>query len=182
MGRQKKMWAWVAGVLGALFMLLIVASLAVPRLVNLSPVKEKILADVSQAVGGDVGCEGVALSLLPRPKVLVHHGTITIPGKLVGSVGSLAIYPSILPLLQADVRLSKLLLESPAVTVTIPKGLTEGKGREEGASPATPEQKLAPLLEAVSSSAPGLVVHVKNGALNLFQDEKALFSLGRIDA
>jgi len=181
-GRQRKIWGWGAGGLGALFFLLIVIALALPKLINLSPVKEKILANISRAVGGDVACEGVALSLLPRPRVLIHEGSISIPERLAGSVASVTVYPKILPLFTADLRLAKLLVEGPAITVTIPEGLTEGKERKEGASPATFEQKMAPLLEVVSSSAPGLVVQVKNGILNVLEDKKSLFSLRSIDA
>lgn len=171
----------MAGGLGALFFLFIVVALALPKLINLSPVREKILANISQAVGGEVACGKVALSLLPRPKVLIHEGSISIPARLAGSVESITVYPRVLPLLRADVRPAKLLLEGPALRVTIPQSLQKHReGQKEGSGP-TLEEKMAAPLAVIASKAPGIVVQLKRGTLNLRQEDQSLLSLQDVD-
>ncbi|MDY6990406.1 MAG: AsmA-like C-terminal domain-containing protein [Thermodesulfobacteriota bacterium] len=181
MDRQKKIWGWIAGGLGALFVLLVVVALALPRFINLSPVKEKILVNISQAVGGEVACERVALSLLPRPRVLVHEGSISIPGRLAGSVEAVTVYPKILPLLRADLRLAKLLLEGPALTLRIPEKLQENRERQKEGPGPTLEQKMASPLAVIASKAPGLVVQVRRGTLDLRQGDQSVLSLDDVD-
>ena len=54
MSKRKKIAIWVMGVIGALLVLLLVLMLLLPRIINLEPIKQKIIARISQEVGGEV--------------------------------------------------------------------------------------------------------------------------------
>jgi len=160
-----------------LLILLLALALILPGMVDLAPMKEKVLADIAQTVGGDVDCEGVRLSVFPRPRVLVHGGRLSVPGQLMGEVESVAVYPKILPLLTAKVRLAKVLLEAPAFTVNLPERLQESKERQEESPPATVDEKMASVFAVIASKAPGLAVEVKKGILNIDQENQSLLTL-----
>jgi hypothetical protein len=96
--RHKKILFWVIGGIGILLALLLLFMLLLPKLVNLEPMKEKILATISQQVGGDVEFQRVDLLFFPRPRVVIHQGNLSIPGKVTGTLESLTMYPKILPL------------------------------------------------------------------------------------
>ncbi|MBW2174474.1 MAG: hypothetical protein JRF64_07525, partial [Deltaproteobacteria bacterium] len=61
MSRRKKIYLWVGGSIGVLFILLLALMLLLPRLINLETLREKIIADVSQTVGGVVEFEKIDL-------------------------------------------------------------------------------------------------------------------------
>ena len=97
MPKLKKKTRWLVGGLGVVLVLLLVAILVAPRLVNLEPVKEKLLAQASKAVGGKVECQRVELSFLPLPHVVIRNGSLSIPGTVSGNLKSLTVYPEIYP-------------------------------------------------------------------------------------
>ena len=73
MEKRKRKTRWIWGGLGILIALLLVVLLVLPKLINLEPVKEKLLAQASKAVGGQVECQRVELSFLPIPRVVVQR-------------------------------------------------------------------------------------------------------------
>ena len=54
MSKRKKIFLWIMGGLGAFLLLLFIAILLAPRLINLESIREKILATASEKVGGEV--------------------------------------------------------------------------------------------------------------------------------
>jgi len=149
----------------------------IPRLINLQPIRDKILADVSQAVGGEVTCQTVELAFRPLPCVLVREGSLSVPEKLSGNMKCLRVYPKILPLLVGDVKVSSLRVEGPALTIRLLERKKEDQEKTKPLSAEIIEQRMASLLDSVASKAPGLVVLVKNGSLNLFQGSQPVLSL-----
>ena len=106
MSRRKKIILWAGGALGIVLVLLLILILLLPRLINIEPVRERILATISQTVGGKVELQQVDLSFFPRPRVVVHKASLSIPGKVAGTLESATIYPEILPLFRGRVRIT----------------------------------------------------------------------------
>lgn len=186
MGKQKKITFWVITGLGTLLVLLLVLVLVLPRLIDLTPVKENILADISRTVGGEVKCQRVDLSFFPRPRVVVHQLILSVPEKLTGNVESVTVYPEILPLLMVKVRLAMLQVEAPTLTINLTerkvKNKVKNKERPKASSTATIEQKMAPVLALLASKAPDLVVEVENGRLSLSQEKQSVLAFKDIHA
>ena len=121
MSRRKKRSRWIMGGVATFLVLLLAFVLLLPELINLEPVKERILADISQKVGGQVECERVDFSLLPRPRLVVYQGTITLAEKGTGRFESLTIYPEMLPLFLGKVLPHELRIQAADATIHLPQ-------------------------------------------------------------
>jgi hypothetical protein len=175
MSRQKKISLWAMAVIGSLLVLLFIFLLLLPRLVNLEPINEKIVAAISQKVGGQLEFQRIDLSFFPRPRVMIHQGSVSIPGKVAGTLESLTIYPKILPLLRGRVRMGMVHIEAPDLKMDLPEE-PEGKKEEPKAfSFATIEENVGPVLGLMALKAPGLIVVVERGRLNLSEENKPVF-------
>ncbi len=182
MSRRKKTYLWVAGSVGFFLILLLALMLLLPRLINLEPLREKILADVSQTVGGVVEFEKIDLSFFPRPHVVIHQASLSVPGKASGTLESLGFYPKILPLLTAKLHVARLQVKAPHFKIRLPDGPEKkGKGRE-AFSLEVVKEKVASGLAVATLKAPGLVVVVVNGRLDFLRKDKSAFQFRDIRA
>jgi hypothetical protein len=98
MNKRRKIFLWIMGGVGAFLLLLFIAMLLAPRLINLEPIREKVLAIASEKVGGEVRFQKVDLSFFPLPHAVVQQASISIPDKVSGTLESLAVYVKIIPL------------------------------------------------------------------------------------
>ncbi|MGD9034837.1 MAG: AsmA family protein, partial [Desulfobacteraceae bacterium] len=182
MTKRKKIFRiFIMGV-GAFLLLLFIAMLLAPRLINLEPIREKFLATASEKVGGEVRFQKVDLSFFPLPHAVVQQASISIPDKASGTLESLAVYVKIIPLFKGKLQITEVQAESPEFKVVLPKK-AEKKPEEEVPSlslglPAFAGQILVPLKLEV----PNLEVEIKNGRLELSQDDQPLFFFQDIDA
>ena len=182
MSRYKKISLWVIGGIGILLVLLLLFILLLPKLINLEPMRKKILATVSQKVGAAVEFQRVGLSFFPRPRVVIHQGSVSIPGKVTGTLESLTIYPEILPLLTGNVQIALLQVEAPDFKMNLPEGPEKKKERLKALSFATIEEKVAPVLALIALKSQGLVVVVEKGSLNLSDKNTSVFRFQDIHA
>jgi hypothetical protein len=182
MSKRKKILRILIVTIGGLLVLLLAVQFIVPRLINLEPVKEKILASASQKVGGEVKCERVGLSLFPYPHAVIDQVSLSIPGKVSGSLDTLDVYLQFLPLLRGKIKLEEVTLKSPEFKVALPKKATKKPEKELPETsldiPAISSQILVPLILEV----PNLEVEIENGKLDLSQEDETLFSFESIVA
>jgi len=127
MDKNKKKIIWFVGGASALLLLLLV----LPKLINLAPIKQKILANVSRTVGGDVVCQQIDLSLFPRPYVKIYQGRLSIPEKITGNVRSLEVYLKIWPLFKGQFRFSHIRVEAPDFKIDFPEQLEKREDTRE---------------------------------------------------
>ncbi len=179
--KPKKTLLWVIGRLAAFLALFLALMAILPRFINLTPIRERMLANISRAVGGKVNCQRVGLAFLPRPQVLIDGGSVSVPGKVRGHMESLTIYPRILPLLTADVKVAAIEVEAPNFTIEVPRRRQQEERSRKTNSSDSIERKIVDVLDAVVSKAPGLVVLVQNGSLHLFQESQSVVSLDDIN-
>ena len=138
------------------------------------------MARVSEEVGGELKYRSIDLSFFPRPRVMIRHASLSIPGKAAGTLESLKIYPSILPLLMGNVRIGMLRVDAPEFIVVLPERPPGKEVREGAFSPATIQESIAPALALMASKAPGLVFIVNDGRLALTSESKPVFWFGDI--
>jgi hypothetical protein len=175
MSKRKKTSLWVIGAVGALLLLLLLFLLLLPSFISLEPVREKIRAAISQKVKGDVEYEELDLSFLPRPRVVFHKGSLSIPGKVAGTLESLTVYPKILPLLRGRVGISMLRVEAPEFTMELSERPEEKGERPQPFSLATIEKTVAPVLGLVALEVPGLTLVVDKGRLDLSRKDVSVY-------
>jgi len=168
------------GAIAVLFVLLLILILLLPRIINLEPIRQKIIARVSEEVGGELEYGSIDLSFFPRPRVIIHHASLSIPGKVAGTLESLKIYPRILPLLRGRVRIALVRVNAPQFKMALPTPPDEREEKPRTFSPATIEKTVAPTVALMASKAPGLVVMVNDGRLTLASENKPVFWFGDI--
>ena len=182
MNKRKRIIIWIVGGLGAFLLLLFIAMLLAPRLINLESIREKILATASEKVGGEVRFEKVDLSFFPLPHAVVEQASISIPDKVSGTLESLAVYVKIMPLFKGKLQITEVQANSPLFKVKLPKKAAKKSEKEVPSLslslPAFSGQILVPLILEV----PDLEVEIKKGKLELSQDDQPLFSFQDIDA
>jgi hypothetical protein len=172
--RRKKAFLWIMGILGSLSILLAVILLLLPFLVNLEPVKHRILAHISREIGGEAQFHKLAIALFPRPRVVIQEAGIAIPGKIRVAVEGLTLVPQILPLLTGKAIISFLQAQAPTVTMELP---AQGPEKEEplGLSSRRIADSLRSLLVFMESKAPGLTLLVEKGRLTLTKGRQPVF-------
>ncbi len=181
MTRRKKIFRIAITVVGAFLILLLAIQFIVPRLINLESVKGEILASASERVGGEVKCQKIGLSFFLYPHAVMEWVTLSIPGKVSGSIEALGVYAKFLPLLKGKLQIAEVNLRSPQFKVVLPKKSAKKPEREVPAPsldiPSLASQVLVPLI----LEAPNLEVEIENGKLELSKDDEALFFFQDID-
>jgi hypothetical protein len=172
--RMKKVFIWMIGILGFLSILLIVMLLLLPFLVNLEPVKHKILAHISEEIGGEAQFHKVAIVFLPRPRVVIQEAKIGIPDNITIAMERLTIVPQLIPLLRGNVRISLLQAQAPTLTMELP---AQRPKKEEplGLSPQMIADSLRPLVGLMESKAPQLTILVEKGRFTLTKSYERVF-------
>ena len=150
MSKRKKIFRILLVCIGVILVLLLAVQLIVPKLINLESIKGKILASASEKVGGEVRCQEIELSLFPYPHVVIDQVSVSIPGKVTGSLDALGVYAKFLPLLRGKLQIAEVNLESPEFKVALPKKATKKSEKELPAPsldiPAISAQILTPLI------------------------------------
>lgn len=135
MSKRRKIALWVTGTVGCLLVLLLALILLLPHLINLEPIRQKIQATVSQKVEGELEFQRIALSFLPRPHVVIHQTSLSIPGKVSGTLESLGVRPRILPLLRGKLRIAKVQIERPDFKMSLPGNPCQKDGENKACRP-----------------------------------------------
>ncbi|MCJ7595116.1 MAG: AsmA family protein, partial [Desulfobacterales bacterium] len=177
MRKLKKISLWVMGITGALLVLFL---LFAPRVINLEPIRGRVVSALSKEVGGEVTFERVRLSFFPRPSVEIQKARLSVPGKIQGTLTSVTVYPRILPLLKGQIQISKVRVAEPQFRIPLPAG-AEGKEESPAAGTLPDIQRLmAPLLAPAAIGAPDLRFEMKKGRLDLYRDDRTVFSFSDI--
>jgi hypothetical protein len=170
---RKKITFWIIGTLLALFLALF---LLFPVLVNLDPIKKRVVARISEEVEGKVTFQRLDLSLFPRPHALIAQGVVFVPERANGTFETLKLYPKILPLLIGRLGLAEILVEQPDFKVIFPTRLeTEGETHTSPLSEKI-EKSLMPLLAPLAVKAPHLTIRIENGRVGFSGERESSLS------
>jgi len=172
--RQKKKFSYFAIATGIIIIFLLTLVLLSPRFINVEAVKEKIVASVSQKLKGNVDVQKVDISFFPRPHVIIHQARLSLRGKTRGTIESLRVYPEILPLLGGKVRIAKIHAESPEFSLSIPE--------DELLPKAETGKKDLTILKDLPLDVSDLVIVIKKGKLDLYENNQILLPLQNIDS
>lgn len=184
MSRQKKILLWTIGTIGTLSILLLGLFLLLPTLINLEVLRERIEANVSKKAGAKLNFQELELDFFPRPYALIRQASLSIPEKADGTLESLKVYPKIIPLLIGKFRVSELQVKAPDFKVQLPER-PQKKGqqdKEKAFSWEAAREKVASGLALATLKAPGLVVVVENGRMELFEKKASVFQFEAIHA
>jgi hypothetical protein len=162
--KKRKLLLWLGWLTGIVLVLATILSVLASRYINSEPAQNNIREVVTQQLGEMVTYQRAYLSLFPRPGLAFSQVVITIPQTTAISAQSASIYPELLPLLIGKVRLAKLKLEAPDITINIP----EKSEKEKQAKPASFNETVADIdsvLASIRTAVPGLVCVLHRGKL-----------------
>jgi len=182
MSKHKKISLWVIKGAAAFLVLLLAFLLLLPKLINLEPIRERILADLSEKVGCEIRYQRANLSFLPRPHMVIYQGSLSISENISGIINSLTVYPEILPLLTGKLRITSILVEGPDFKVRLPKTSLKDQKRQKTISLKAVEEKMAPFLAPLAMDVPSPIVSVEGGKLELSEGNQMSFSFRDIQA
>jgi hypothetical protein len=180
--RNKRPFYWIIVGLEVLLVLVLIFLLLAPKLINLESFRQKAIAGFHEKTGGRIDYQRVDLSFFPRPCVVIYEAKISVPEKGKGRIESISIYPRILSLLKGRVRITKVLVDAPDFTISLPE-------RPDKEVVSRPEERtgalegiLGAMLSPLSLEAPDLIFLIERGTLTLLQEEKPAFSFTGLSA
>jgi hypothetical protein len=185
MRKYIRIFFWV---IGFFLIILITLNFLASRFINKESIREKVQATVSEKISGEVDFNRADLSIFPFTHVVIHQGEFSIPEKATGSFESVSVRPKILYLLIGKVRIAKISVTAPDITMRLPekspqKAKVRDKGEKDKDDPLTVlKEHLISLLAPLSADAPDLVVSVENGTLDIAEKEDSLFRFQDIEA
>jgi hypothetical protein len=182
MNKPAKISLWTIGSLMALVIFLSVLMVLSAWVINRESIKNKIQAEISQALNGKVEFQRLDVSFFPKPKLTIHQGNFSVPGTAHGTLSSLTVSIKILPLLIGKFQNAGIDINSPDVKIVL--GSPPGK-KEGDLKPAlieNIEEKIGYTLRFLSEKAPGFAISVKNGRLNFIEDKMGGFKFQDINA
>ncbi|MEA2039313.1 MAG: AsmA-like C-terminal domain-containing protein [Thermodesulfobacteriota bacterium] len=180
MGRRKKIYVLISGCVGVLFLILIAFILFAPKIINSQSMKDKILTDLSARTGGQAKLAGIDLSFFPLPHVVIHQGSLVIPGKVSAAVGSITVYPRIWPLITGKLQIAQLRVQKPHVKIQLPATQKRQKGIPIPFPQRDFEKELARALGPIATQTEGLAFQIANGRIDLVKEETSLFWFSEI--
>ena len=175
--KHKKILLGLSGSLAILLLLLVGLILLLPYLINLEPVKERILAILFRQVGGKVEYQRLDLSFFPQPRVNVQQVRISIPEKAEGTLKSIQVYPKLLEMLKGTLRIATIRVESPDFIIRLP----EGREKPKEAKKRTALEEVEEIIARASGIVPEMEVMIKDGRFKILRGPRFLLSFSDLD-
>jgi hypothetical protein len=133
--------------------------------IKTAPIENKIRSLLATYAGDAVTIQGIDLTLLPRPGIIVHSVGIAFPGAVTGKLDSVHLYPELLQLLLGRIRIAKVQLVQPDLALELTEHRERMPKKNGRMSPDVQRAKIASVIASIRSFAPELVVELDNGRL-----------------
>jgi hypothetical protein len=181
MRKRKKIVLWIMGSLLVVVLLAGGFVLLLPRLIDMEPIKERILTKLSQEVGGQVTYESFDLSYFPQPYVVIHQASLSVPGIVAGKLESVEIYPALSALFRGKLHISTILMSSPDFSINI-QGAPKKTGEARAPRPLEETGRILSEISAViASNFPDLTVIIEDGRFDLQRKSKPFLSFSGVN-
>ena len=164
MSKKRKILLWIGCVAVIALVLAAIGIGLATRYINSEPAQNNIRKIVTTKLGKLVTYQRAYLSIFPRPGLAFSQVVITIPQAAAISAQSASIYPELLSLLTGSVKIAKLKLEAPDITIDIP----EKSAQEKQAKPSSFKKTVTGIdsvIASIRSTLPNLVFVLRRGKL-----------------
>jgi len=178
MKARRKLLLFVLGAAGLVAVILSSIAFLVPRLVNVAAVKSRVLSELEKQAGVRLSFDRAEFVFFPRPRLSLEGVSLSIPGRVEGTVKRLDADISPLALLRNRVPIGSLLAVAPELRVRIP----EREKTEKPLSLEEVEKGFASLLASLRQKMPGAAVTIRNGRLELSDGGGPIVSLRDLEA
>ena len=182
MNKSKKIFLQTIRGIGILLVVLLIFILVSPMLINLESVKEKILAHLSEKTEGGLLYKKIDILYFPRPHAIIYQASLSIPGNIKGKLAYLKVYPAIFPLFKGNVQIARLRIKTPDLELRLPYSQKKNKEKQNAFSIQPVKKILSSILEYPLLKLSGTVIHIQNGSLNIYDENRIAFQFQNIDA
>ena len=181
MKKLKSILVWLVGSVAVLVILLLIAVLVSPLLLNMGQVKDRLINLVSEQLGGQLTYKKIDILFLPRPHAIIHQVKVTVRTDYHGSIASLKAFPRMIPLINGQVQLSSIHVHRPSFRLALnPEQF--GDGHPVFDSPNEIRRHLARILESNKWFDADISVRLSEGQLQLFVADRLRFRFDDINA
>ncbi len=180
--RRSRLRLWLSAVLGAVLLIALLFPVLAPRIIDLSSVRARIEARLSEAIGGTVAFDWLDVRILPRPRVKVANLRMSVPGRFQGTAVTLSVYPKILPLFVGKLRASKVTVEAPEVAVRLSAPPAQEPRAKRPDTLAALKRSLAEAGSRLAALAPNLTIVIDRGRAVVSTARHPPVTIERLDA
>jgi len=157
----RRIVAWLAGLIGLAVVLLLLAALLLPRVLDSHTVRERIRAFVLSKADADLAISKIDLTWFPRPAVTLRGISVSFGTQVTGTIQAITARPSVAGLLRRKFDVSHVELSGFALSLALP-------GEKEKALDIDAiEGQLRALLTSLAAQAPRLIVLVSDSSVEL---------------
>lgn len=171
---------------GVVMVLLFSAVMVAHLMANRALVHEALTAMAARAAGAELDYDRLDVSLLPIPHLEVIQMRLARKGAFAVRAARLSAYPAILPALTGQVRIRRLVLETPNIRILQPKPAADESGAAATGSVADSLRPPADLLAAsfgiLAEVTPGTRWHIQNGRVTLVPVDAPNLIVDAVDA
>ena len=181
MSKKRKLLLWFGWLAGIVLVLTTILLLLLSRYINSEPAQKKIRVIVTKQLGELVTYKRAYLSIFPRPGLAFSQVIIIIPEAAAISAQSASIYPELLPLFIGEVRIAKLQVEKPDITINIP----EKSGKKKQAKPSSFKETVSDInsvIASIRSAVPGLVCVLDQGRILVREAKRDVITVQDLNA
>lgn len=151
--------------------------LALPYFISSESLRAKLLATIQEQTGGQVYYQQAELSLLPRLSITINQVEIDFADQVQGRVASIQVCPDFWPLLTGQIRLGRLVLDSPEIDLNLPQADSDEDQQATTVPLEGLKSQLDQSLESLTSFAPDLTLLIENGSLALRKGNTAFSTI-----
>src|SRR5215467_3097007 len=157
----RRIVAWLAGLIGLAVVLLLLAALLLPRVLDSHTVRERFRAFVLSKADADLAISKIDLTWFPRPAVTLRGISVSFGTQVTGTIQAITARPSVAGLLRRKFDVSHVELSGFALSLALP-------GEKEKALDIDAiEGQLRALLTSLAAQAPRLIVLVSDSSVEL---------------
>jgi len=175
---RKKIILWG---FGSLFILLLAIVLILPTFIDSSSLKKKIQVAVSQKNIGKIDYENAYLSIIPLPHLSIEKIKFSAHERLRADVETLDVYPELLSLFRGQLRVSKVLLDTPELTAVLSDEPPEKNDSEKKISQKNLSQRLTDAVAPLAGYSSGLTISIEQGSIRLNEGDKQTIEITDLD-
>jgi hypothetical protein len=182
MNKTKKIFLQITRGIGILLVVLLLFILISPMFINLDSVKGKILTHLSEKTEGGLLYDKIDILYFPRPHAIIYQASLSIPGNIKGKLAYLKVYPAIFPLFKGNVQIARLRIKTPDLELRLPYRQKEKYEKQNAFSMPPVKKILSSILKYPQLNLSGTVIHIQNGRLKIYDENRIAFQFQNINA
>jgi hypothetical protein len=174
MDKTNKKYYWIIGGSGFFLTLVLAVFIITPMLVDSDWLKEKIQAELTSQMDGEISFQTAELNFFPLPNIDIGNLSTELPGLAAATVSSLEVYPALLPLLTGKVQIDEVQFNQPELSILLPDRSERKKPDRDVRYTDWLEYTSTQLLSLVKVI-PGLDIELRRGSIKLVDKGQTVF-------